>query len=127
LIDITEKVKRTLYVLFGTIFLGLGILGIVLPILPTTPFLLLAAACYLRGSEKLHKWLIQHKIFGEFIQNYMEGKGIKRRQKIISIIFLWSTILLSIYYLIESLAITTLLIIIAIAVSTHILRLPEAK
>ena len=85
---IPDKVKRTLYVLFGTIFLGLGILGIVLPVLPTTPFLLLAAACYLRGSEKLHKWLIQHKIFGEFIQNYMEGKGIKRKQKIISIIFL---------------------------------------
>jgi uncharacterized membrane protein YbaN (DUF454 family) len=122
---ISDKVKRMLFVIIGTLFLGIGFIGIVIPVLPTTPFLLLAAACYFRGSERLHQWLINNRIFGEFIQNYMEGKGIKTRQKIITIAFLWFMIMLSIIYMVENLIIKGLLIVIAIAVSVHIYTLPR--
>ena len=67
-------VKRKLLIFAGTLSLGLSVIGIVLPIIPTTPFLLLSAACYYKSSERMHKWLINHKLFGKYIKNYMEGK-----------------------------------------------------
>lgn len=122
---ISDKVKRMFFIIIGTLFLGIGFIGIVIPVLPTTPFLLLAAACYFRGSERLHQWLINNQVFGEFIRNYMEGKGIKTRQKIITISFLWFMIILSLIYVVENLVIKGLLIFIAIAVSVHIITLPR--
>ena len=74
---------------FGTFFLIIGIIGIFIPILPTTPFLLLAVACYSKGSKKFYNWLINNKWFGEYIQNYRERRGIPLSVKIISIIVLW--------------------------------------
>ena len=75
----------------------LGIIGIFLPIVPTTPFLLLAAACYARGSERLYNWLMTNKVFGQYIGNYREGKGIPLKVKILSISFLWVAIAVSIF------------------------------
>ena len=77
---------------------GLGIAGIFLPILPTTPFLLLAAACYMRGSEKFYNWLMNHPKHGEFIKNYREKKGIKKRVKIQAVILLWIFIEISVVF-----------------------------
>ena len=114
------------FTIIGTLFLGIGVIGIIIPVLPTTPFLLLAAACYFRGSERLHRWLINNKIFGEFIRNYMAGKGIKTKQKITAIIFLWSVIILSIIFMVENLAIKGLLIFIAMVVGIHIATLQSA-
>ena len=123
---ISNKVKRMFFTIIGTLFLGIGLIGIIIPVLPTTPFLLLAAACYFRGSERLHRWLINNKIFGEFIRNYMAGKGIKTKQKITAIIFLWSVIILSIIFMVENLAIKGLLIFIAMVVGIHIAMLQSA-
>jgi len=121
---ISEKVKRILFSVLGTIFLGIGCIGIILPILPTTPFLLLAAACYVRGSERIHRWMIRNRVFGEFIKNYMEGKGIKSRQKVITLAFLWVMIIFTTVYMIENMIVRILLLIIALTVSVHILKLP---
>ena len=68
----------------GTFFVGLGIIGIFLPLLPTTPFLLLAAACYARSSKRFYNWLLNNKWFGNYIKNYRERKGIPLQIKIIS-------------------------------------------
>jgi len=124
---VPDGVKRTLFVLAGTLFLAIGFVGIIIPVLPTTPLLLLAAACYLRGSERLHRWMVENRIFGEFIMNYTEGRGIKPRQKAVTLVFLWMTISLSALYLIENLLVRILLFLIATAVSVHVLALPSVR
>ncbi len=120
-------VRQALWIIVGSISLGLGILGIVLPLLPTTPFLLLAAACYLRGSNRLHDWLLSHKILGGYIRNYREGRGISAKAKAIALVFLWATILYSALYIIGELWIRAVLLLIAAGVSAHIIRLPTLK
>lgn len=119
----SNRIVRYLWTIAGTIFLGVGIIGIVLPLLPFTPFFLLAAACYLRGSERMYNWLINHKWFGEYIKNYQEGKGISIRVKITAIAFLWITISISAFFFITVIWIRIILFIIAFLVSLHILSL----
>jgi uncharacterized membrane protein YbaN (DUF454 family) len=76
----------------GCIALALGILGIFLPLLPTTPFLLLASACFARGSERLHRWLLSHGIFGEYLRNFEAGKGIPLKAKIVASTLMWASL-----------------------------------
>jgi len=114
---------RWILIVSGTIFVGLGIIGIFLPILPTTPFLLLAAACYARSSKKFYYWLITNKWFGAYIKNYQEGKGIPLKVKIFTISLLLITILFSIFYIITYVLVNIVLIIIAIGVSLHIITI----
>jgi uncharacterized membrane protein YbaN (DUF454 family) len=73
----------------GILAVLLGILGIFLPLLPTTPFLLLASACFARGSKPLHNWLLDHRVFGEYLRNFEAGKGIPLKAKIVITTFLW--------------------------------------
>lgn len=110
-----------IYVTLGSISLGLGILGIFLPLLPTTPFLLLTAALYLRGSERLYDWLLSNKYLGSYIRNYQENKAIPLRAKIFSIALLWITILFSVFFVVNHILLIVLLLIIAICVSVHLL------
>ena len=118
--QVRGKVKRFFYFMAGFIFLILGIIGIILPILPTTPFLLLAAASFTRSSEKAYNWLLNSRILGRYIRNYREGKGIPLRAKIFAVSLLWIFILASALIFVSILWIQILLIIIAISVSIHI-------
>ena len=120
---ITEKIKRIFFISLGTIFLGIGSIGIILPILPTTPFLLLAAACYIRGSPRIYQWLISNRVFGEFISNYLKGNGIKQRQKLIAIVSMWLMISITILFFLDNFLLRILFLVIAGAVSIHILYL----
>ncbi len=113
---------KKLFVVLGFIALILGIIGIVIPLLPTTPFLLLAAACFLKGSDRLYRWLMNHKLFGEYIRNFREHKAIPLRTKIFAISLLWITILFSIFYVVELIYLRIFLGTIAIAVTAHILH-----
>ena len=70
-----SRFVKALYFIAGTVCLILGIIGIILPILPTTPFLLLAAGCYARSSERFYNWLLNNRILGSYIRNYREGKA----------------------------------------------------
>ncbi len=115
-------IKKVIYISCGSISLGLGVLGIFLPLLPTTPFLLLSAACYIRGSKKLYQWLINHKYFGPLIKNYREQKGIELKTKIILISLLWVTISLSAYK-IRHIHVCILLFIVAAGVTIHLTRI----
>ena len=123
---ILNRFKKSFYVIVGTICVALGAIGIFLPILPTTPFLLLAAACYCRGSERMLKWLVNNKYFGSYIKNYREGKGISAKNKTIAITTLWITIFLSIFF-IRILIMQITLLIIATAVTIYLLRMPTLK
>ncbi|NDW13337.1 DUF454 domain-containing protein [Bacteroides sp. 214] len=118
---------KTLYVVLGSISLFLGILGIFLPLLPTTPFLLLTAALYCKGSPRLYNWLIAHKRFGPYILNFREHKTIPLRAKIVSVSLLWITILYCIFFVIDNLWIRILLLCIATGVTIHILSFKTQK
>ena len=124
---ISEKLKRGLLIVAGTISLIIGTIGIVIPVLPTTPFLLIATACYLRGSEKLHNWILNNRVIGEFIKNYKEGRGISVKHKIFTITFLWLTIMISTLFVVSQLYLRVVLIIIAVIVTTHILSIPTYR
>jgi uncharacterized protein len=129
----TSKLKkqrfiRVLLMVAGTVCLCLGAAGIFLPILPTTPFLLLAAACYMRSSERLHKWLINNRWFGEYIKNYQAGRGIPKKTKIVALAFMWIAILYSTLFVVdEFLFAQIVLLLIAAGVSVHLVRLPNCK
>jgi uncharacterized membrane protein YbaN (DUF454 family) len=126
-----RKILRTIWFIAGSICVALGVIGMVLPLLPTTPFLLAAAACYYKSSEKMHKWLLTNNLFGEYIRNYTEGKGLTKKTKITALTVLWATIVFSTVFMLNRLLPANLLlplqlimIAIAVAVSIHILRLP---
>lgn len=129
-----RKLVRTLWFIAGTICVVLGAIGMVLPILPTTPFILAAAACYYKSSEKMHSWLLNNRWFGEYIRNYTEGKGLPKKTKITALIVLWTTISLSTVFMLHRLLppelvlpLQLVMIGVAVAVSIHILRLPTFK
>ena len=129
-----RKIVRTLWFIAGTICVVLGAIGMVLPILPTTPFLLAAAACYYKSSERMHRWLLNNKWFGEYIRNYTEGKGLTIKTKITALTVLWITIVFSTVFMLDRLLppllvlpMQLIMIAVAIAVSAHILRLPTFK
>jgi uncharacterized membrane protein YbaN (DUF454 family) len=112
--------KRRLLIGAGTLSTGLGIIGVFIPILPTTPFLLLAAACYMRSSERFYQWLINNRIFGAYVRNYIEGRGMPIKIKIFTILLLWLSIGLSITFGVQNIVIRIVLICIAIGVTAHI-------
>jgi len=118
---------RILLIIAGTFFMGLGIVGIVVPVLPTTPFLLLAAACYARSSQRFYGWLMNNKWFGNYISNYLETKGIPLKVKVVTITLLWITIGFSVAFAVEILVVKLILVLIAIGVSIHILSLRTLK
>jgi len=95
---------RITLIILGTFFLALGAVGVVVPGLPTTPFLLLAAALYFRSSERLYSWLLNHRLFGKAIRNFRDTKSISLRAKVISIGTMWAMILLSIFLFIPNTA-----------------------
>lgn len=113
------NLKKILLIIIGSIALILGAIGAVLPVLPTTPFVLLAAACFARSSEKLHNWLVETKYFGEFIRHYNENTGIAKKTKIKAISFLWITLICSTFF-IDRYWVWGILLVVGISVTTHI-------
>lgn len=118
---------RTICIILGTLFLALGIIGIFVPLLPTTPFLLLTAALYFKGSPRLYQWLLSHKYLGPYIKNYRENKAIPLRAKVISLLLMWGTMIYCIFFLIPLLWVKILLFLVATGVSVHILSFKTLK
>jgi uncharacterized membrane protein YbaN (DUF454 family) len=112
--------KKIFFIVIGTLSLGLGILGIFLPLLPTTPFLLLTAACYANSSENLLKKLLDNRYIGKYIIDYQKNKGIRKSVKIYVLSLLWATITVSIICFTGSIWIQILLGCVAVGVTIHI-------
>lgn len=112
---------RIVFIVLGSIALVLGIVGIFLPLLPTTPFLLLAAALYFRSSPRLYDWLLKQKRLGPYIRNFREHKAIPLRAKIISVSMVWLTLLYCAYITHEQPWLSILMIVIATGITWHIL------
>lgn len=118
--------KRNIFILSGIIFLILGTIGIVIPLLPTTPFYLLSAYFFGKSSEKYYNFLINNRVFGKYIKDYYEKKGITLKNKVNGIIFLFFGISYSIYKT-QNIHIEIFLCIIFLCVSFHILKQPTLK
>jgi uncharacterized membrane protein YbaN (DUF454 family) len=116
----SEKLKRQLLLAAGTLSLAIGIAGIIIPLLPTTPFLLLAAGCYLRSSQKFYNWLMGNRWLGAYIRNYIGGRGMPLKVKLFTIALLWATIGVSIWLTAKPI-VTIILLIVAVGVSLHII------
>jgi uncharacterized membrane protein YbaN (DUF454 family) len=102
---------------------GLGLLGVFIPVLPTTPFLLLAAGCFMRSSQRLYDWLIHHKWFGEYIRNYREYRAIPLRAKVVTLVLLWSVIGTAALFAVTLWWVRVLLGVVAVGVTLHLLHL----
>jgi uncharacterized protein len=118
---------RWLLILAGLASVGIGTVGIFVPLLPTTPFYLLAAACFFRSSDRLYRWLIRNKWCGPYIRNYREHRAIPRHAKILALVLLWGTIGHAVFILLDLLWLRILLVAIAIGVTIYLLRLKTIK
>lgn len=115
---------RIILATIGLLSTALGVAGIFIPILPTVPLLLLAAACFARSSERFHGWLLGHPYLGPMIRNYMDGQGVPLRAKIIAISTIWVSISISALFLIPLFWVKVFLIAIGLCVTIYLLRLP---
>lgn len=122
-----SPLTRILLIAAGSLSVGMGVLGIFLPLLPTTPFLLLAAACYVRSSDRLYTWLITNRWLGEYIRNCQEGRGIPLRAKVLGVLLLWATILSSAFFAVETFLTRVVLLAVAVGVSAIILSFPTLR
>ena len=118
-----NMVPRIILISAGAVFTALGFIGIFVPLLPTTPFLLLAAACYARSSQKFYFWLLNNRLCGKYIKGYITHKGLPFGIKLFSIILLWTAIVSSILFFILNPLLEILMLLIAIGVSIHILSI----
>jgi uncharacterized membrane protein YbaN (DUF454 family) len=100
--------------------LGLGLLGIVVPILPTTPFLILAAVCFGRSSDRCYDWLVSNRVFGRYLRDYLQGRGVAWRIRIPILAVLWLVIGLTAFLIVDNIAVRTALFVIAAAVTVHV-------
>ena len=122
-----DKWKRRLLVISGSMALGIGIFGIIVPVLPTTPFLLLAAFCYMRGSQRLYNTLLCNRFIGGYIRNYLEGRGMSLKMKIWTLSLLWVAIVCSAVFATDSPVVKIVLLVIACGVTAHITLLRVVK
>ena len=111
------------YLTSGFLQVAIGVIGIFLPLLPTTIFLILASICFLKSSPKANDWLRNHKILGGYIDNYQNKTGLTRNSKIINIVTLWTSISLSAFLLTNEFYIRIILLAIAIGVTIHLLMI----
>lgn len=120
----TSRLMKSLLIVCGTICVGLGILGIFVPLMPTTVFLLLAAACYSRSSDRFHRRLVEHPWLGPYIQ---QSRGMTVRQKAVSITVLWLSLIVSMILTADIFWLRFLLIAIGAGVTLHLVRLPAVE
>jgi uncharacterized membrane protein YbaN (DUF454 family) len=115
--------RRWILVSCGLVSVTLATIGIVVPLLPTTPLLLLAAACFVRSSDRLYGWLTHHRLFGPYIRNYREHRAVTRVTKVFTLVLLWAAIGYSAVVVVRSLAVRIVLLVIAVGVTVHVLTL----
>jgi uncharacterized membrane protein YbaN (DUF454 family) len=120
-----SRVVRAVFLVLGTLFVVLGVIGIVVPVLPTTPFLLLAAACFARGSQRAHDWLLANPAFGPLIREWQQHRAIPRRTKIFAIALMSATLAASIVFFVEPAWLKAVLAAIGVALVLWLASVPS--
>ena len=119
-----SRLVKGLLVAVGTVSVGLGVLGIVLPIVPTTPFLLLAAACYAHSSERFYVALLTNRYFGSYIRDWREKRGLTLATKLWIVFVMAATMGVSAVFFVPLVSVKIFLGVVGTGVSIYILRLP---
>ena len=122
-----NPIIRIMLIVLGFIFLIIGIIGIILPVLPTTPFIILAAACFARSSQKFYDRLYGNRFFGKILRNYRDKNGLALKYKIYILTMLWLTLISSAIFFTNSIIVRIILFSIAVAVTIHISRFKTLK
>lgn len=116
---------RALFLAAGTLFLALGLVGIFLPLLPTTPFVLLAATCYARGSRKFYHWLLANRTFGPMILEWQRHRSVPYRTKVTAIVLMSVTLAISIFFFVRPAWLKGLLALMGVGLALWMYRLPS--
>jgi len=116
-----KRATKAVLIAVGSVCVALGTLGVFLPLLPTTPFLLLAAACYARSSDRLYAWLLTNKRLGPYIRGYITSSGMPLRAKVVTLVVLWGSILYSVNCLVSRRWVQIFLLAMAGAVTVLVL------
>jgi len=123
-VSVHNRGLRLALIAIGVCSTGLAVLGIFLPLLPTVPLLLLAAACFARSSERFYRWLLEHRHLGPIVGNYLDGRGIPLRAKVTAVGLIWVTIPLTAFFFITLSWVRMLLLTIGLGVTVYLVRLP---
>jgi uncharacterized membrane protein YbaN (DUF454 family) len=123
----SNKALRVILIAIGWISVALGVIGIFLPVMPTTVFLLIAAACFAKSSEKFYVWLLTNKYLGKFVLNYREKRGMTIKSKVIALTTLTIVLGYSIFFAVDPVWLKALLAIIFLGVSTYIISLKTVE
>src|SRR5690554_6355908 len=121
---VTNPVLRVLLLVIGFLRLAVSVLGILLPVLPTTHFCIIATACFIRTSPKFYDWLVDHPKLGKYVVYYLDGKGIPKKAKVYTLVVLWSTMFITAFIVLDSAIVRVILPSIGFLVSIYILRQP---
>jgi uncharacterized membrane protein YbaN (DUF454 family) len=114
-----KNMKRRFFFTLGTILIIIGTIGILVPVLPTTPLVLASFICFSRSSKRAEKWILKNRYFRSYIENYKANKGVPADVKIKSIIFLWITLIVSMVIFFNFYRVL-LLAVVGVVVTTHI-------
>jgi uncharacterized protein len=117
---------RGAWIAIGFVFIALGFIGVVLPLVPTTPFVLLAAYCFARSSPRFYRWLLDHRVFGTLIRDWHAGRGIAMRAKVTAVALIFLTIGSSAAFFVSSALVRVLLVAIGVSVVAFLLTRPTA-
>ena len=116
---------RALFLLLGLGLVALGVAGIFLPVLPTTPFMLLAAACFARSSERFHRWLLDHPLLGATVREWQQHRSIRRRTRWIAIATMAATLAVSVVFFVPHVALQVVLALFGVALAIYLYRIPS--
>tara|TARA_B100000700_G_scaffold93558_1_gene105598 strand:- start:939 stop:1358 length:420 start_codon:yes stop_codon:yes gene_type:complete len=126
--ETSNPLAKLMWVSLGSLFVALGAIGVIVPGLPTTPFLILAAACYIRSSQRLYDWLISNKRFGPYLKDYREGKGIPRKAKRLAVVMIVVFVSFSVVFGIEDLTLKIVVGLLGLIGLLYVLfKVPVAK
>ena len=126
--ETSNPLAKLMWVSLGSLFVALGAVGVIVPGLPTTPFLILAAACYIRSSQRLYDWLISNKRFGPYLKDYREGKGIPRKAKRLAVVMIVVFVSFSVVFGIEDLTLKIVVGLLGLIGLLYVLfKVPVAK
>lgn len=122
-----SRALRAALLVLGSVLLGIGIVAVVVPVLPTTPFLILAAICYARSSVRCYRWLVTNRVFGRYLDDYLRGRGVSWKVKAGALVFLWAVICVSALVFVDALWLRIVLFVIALGVTIHVIMLKGAR